>query len=215
MAKQKQQTPATTAVYLRVSTGRQKDASQEHEVRQYLTAHGITDIMFYRDTMTGSSMDRPELNRLQKDIFAGRVASVVVQRLDRLGRRMLGGINLLAEWCERGIRVVSVTQQLDLGGPVGKLIAAVLLAVAEMELEVIRERTRAGMAAAKARGVRLGRRPGTKARWSLAKRVVDPQLARSLRSQGASVADIATKFGSSRGAVYAALREDSLKKECK
>ncbi|MBI3463680.1 MAG: recombinase family protein [Planctomycetes bacterium] len=60
--------------------------------------------------------------------------------MDRLARRLREGINLLADWCERGLRVVVVAQQIDLSGPVGRLLAAVILGLLEIELEAIRQR---------------------------------------------------------------------------
>ena len=68
----------------------------------------------------------------------GEAKTVVVWRLDRLTRKQRDGINTLADWCEKGVRVVSVTQQLDLSGATGRLITGVLFA--EMELEAIKER---------------------------------------------------------------------------
>ena len=72
---------------------------------------------------------------------------------------MRDGVNVLTDWCDKGIRVVSVAQQIDFNGTVGRLIASVLLAVAEMEREGISKNVKRGMAAAKARGVKLGKRP--------------------------------------------------------
>jgi DNA invertase Pin-like site-specific DNA recombinase len=64
-------------------------------------------------------MQRPSLIDLKEAIFAGRVKTVVVWKLDRLARSMREGINILTAWCESGVRVVSVTQQIDLSGAVG------------------------------------------------------------------------------------------------
>ena len=63
---------------------------------------------------------------MQQGIFMGTITTVVVWKLDRISRRQREGINLLAEWCERGVRVVVITQQLDLSGAVGRLVASVL-----------------------------------------------------------------------------------------
>ena len=60
---------------------------------------------------------------------------VVVWKLDRISRRQRDGVNLLAEWCERGVRVVAVTQQIDLSGAVGRMVASVLFGLAEIESE--------------------------------------------------------------------------------
>ena len=59
----------------------------------------------------------------------------MVWKLDRLSRNLRDGINVLADWCDKGLRVVSVTQQIDFNGATGKMLAAVLLGVAEMEQE--------------------------------------------------------------------------------
>jgi len=140
-------------------------------------------------------------------VFAGKVAAVVVYRLDRLARNLRDGVNLLAELCERGVRVVSLCERLDLNGAVGQIIASVLFGVAQMEREAINERIRAGVAARKAKGLPTGRQPGVRSPWSPAKRKVNPELARGLKAQGASVKDIAARFGCSVQAVYPVLRE--------
>jgi DNA invertase Pin-like site-specific DNA recombinase len=103
------------------------------------------------------------------------------------------GVTTLAKWCEQGIRVVSVTQQLDFNGAMGKLLAAVFFGVAEMEQETRRERQRAGIEAAKERGVYRGRRKGTfKA---------TPTRARELQAKGMQTAAIALAMGVSRRTV--------------
>jgi len=90
----------------------------------------------------------------------------------------------LADWCDKGLRVVSVTQQIDFNGTLGKMLATVLLGVAEMEREAIHERQTAGIAAAKERGgVYVGRKPGsTKAK---------PARAIKLHRQGLTQEEIA------------------------
>jgi DNA invertase Pin-like site-specific DNA recombinase len=119
---------------------------------------------------------------------------------------MKDGISLLCDWCERGVRVVSLQEQLDLGGTVGQIVASVLFGVAEMERENINERIRAGIAARKAKGLPMGRQEGQQFKRSPAKRKVDPETARNLRSQGVKVTDIAERFGCSKQAIYDALK---------
>lgn len=201
---------ACVAVYLRVSTAAQRDDSQALDVEKYCNAHGIGNTRNYHDKEGGGTLDRPAFKQLQDDIFAGLVHTVIVWKLDRLSRSLKDGINTLTAWCESGIRIISVTQQLDFNGPAGKLIAAVLLAVAEMEKAAICERTRAGLAAAKAKGTKLGRPKGNHSRWAITKRRVDPEKARSLHKQGATVAQLAERFGCSRPTIYVALREDKV-----
>lgn len=129
-------------------------------------------------------------DRLQKTIFAGTIKTVVVWKLDRLSRRQRDGVDLLADWCERGVRVVAVTQQIDLSGAVGRMVASVLFGLAELESEYRRERQTAGIVVAKERGVYRGRqRDTTKA---------SPRRAQELRSRGLLVQEIATALGISR-----------------
>ncbi len=100
-----------------------------------------------------------------------------------MSRRQRDGVNLLADWCERGVRVVVVTQQIDLSGSVGRLVASVLFGLAEIEQECRRERQAAGIKVAKRKGVYRGRLKGT----TKAK----PARAQALRARGLSVAEIA------------------------
>ncbi len=87
--------------------------------------------------------------------------TIVGWKLDRLSRRLRDGVNLLADWCERGLKIVVITQQIELNGPVGRMIAAVMLGLAEIELEFRRERQAAGIEVAKKKGAFKGRQKGT------------------------------------------------------
>ena len=129
----------TTAAYVRVSTTGQNEAGQQAAIERWLEGNNVTDVEWYIDTATGDNLDRPEFADLQADIFDGAIDTVVCFKLDRLSRTLKDGINVLCDWIDKGIRVVSVTQQLDFSGPTGKLIASVLFAVAEMEQETRRE----------------------------------------------------------------------------
>ena len=114
-------------------------------------------------------------------------------------RSIRDGLTVLCDSAERGVRVVSVTQQIDLTGTVGRMIAAVLLGVAEMEQETRRERQTSGIEAAKARGVYEGRQPGsTKA---------NPDRALDLQRRGLNDAEIAQALNVSRRSVQRYLRQ--------
>ena len=119
---------------------------------------------------------------------------VVVWKLDRLSRRQRDGINLLADWCERGVRIVVVTQQIDLSGTVGRLVASVLFGLAEIEQEFRHERQAAGIAVAKRKGIYRGRKRGT----TKAK----PARARALRSRGLTTPEIANALKISPRTVF-------------
>jgi DNA invertase Pin-like site-specific DNA recombinase len=118
----------------------------------------------------------------------------VVWKLDRISRRQRDGVNLLADWCERGVRVVVLTQQLDLSGAVGRLVASVLFGLAEIEQEYRRERQAAGIAVAKRKGRYHGRAEGTTK--------AQPVRARILHERGFTVAEIRQALQISPRTVY-------------
>ena len=136
----------STACYCRVSSLGQKNDSQRAEIKRWLRGNDIkaASVEWFEDKESGTSLDRPAFNRMQEAIFAGELKTVVVWKLDRISRRQFEGLSVLADWCDRGVRVVSVTQMIDLRGAVGRMVASVLFGVAEIELEYRRERQAAG-----------------------------------------------------------------------
>jgi DNA invertase Pin-like site-specific DNA recombinase len=174
------------ACYCRVSSDRQKPDSQQAAITRWLTGNRIqlSEVRWYEDTESGAAAGRPGLEAMKKAIFGGEVDTIVFWKLDRISRDMREGINLLADWCERGLRVVSVTEQLDLNGTVGRIVASVLFGIAEIQRSQIRERQAAGIALAKERGVYTGRKKGTT--------TARPQRARDLCEQGLTQKEIAT-----------------------
>ena len=187
-------------VYLRVSTLDQEKGiqSQERALQEYCNNHGFQNVLWYRDKLSGKDTNRPAFNRLQKDVFNGVVNTIVVWKLDRLSRSLQDGINVLCNWLKKEIRVISVTQQLDFEGATGQLIAGVLFAVAAMERENLRENTKRGLATAKAKGVRLGKRP------KLFARDIQPLL-----DSGLSITETAKRLGVTRQAIYNCLKRSA------
>ena len=183
-------------VYIRVSTVEQNLDGQRLAIQTWLDCQGLTAV-WYEDKSTGNNLDRAAFTALQQDVFNGKVKTVVVYKLDRLSRSLRDGINVLTDWLDAGIRVVSVTQQLDFSGAAGKLIASVLFAVSEMETETRKERQADGIKAAKAKGVYKGRAKGSS--------TVDSVRVRELKAQGLKVTEIATSLGISRQSVYSHL----------
>lgn len=187
-------------VYVRVSTTGQNAAGQKREINQWLSSQlkGNDSVEMFIDKESGDTLDRPAFDDLQQAIFCGKVDTVVVWKLDRLSRSLKDGLNVLCDWVDRGVRVVSVTQRIDLSDAVGKMIAAVLFGLAEMEQQTRRERQAAGIAAARERGVYNGRKQGsTKA---------NPQRAVELRRKGLTDAEIAQTLGVARRTVQRYLR---------
>lgn len=176
-----------TVVYVRVSTVGQNIDGQEMEIKRWLENNQIVDAQWFVDRSSGTTIDRPAFINLQKAIFDGEVQTVVIWRLDRLSRNLKDGINILTDWLEQGIRVVSISQMLDFSASTGKVMAAFLLGLGEMEMETRRERQMIGIAAAKERGVYTGRQRGTfKAK---------PQRAKALKEKGLTIPEIAKSLG--------------------
>jgi DNA invertase Pin-like site-specific DNA recombinase len=187
-------------IYIRVSSVGQNVAGQKREIRRWLDGNNIPadQTVWFVDTASGKDLERPEFERLQTAVFNGDVQAIAVWKLDRLSRNLRDGVNTLADWCDRGLRVVSVTQQIDFSGAVGKMLAAVLLGIAEMERESIRERQAAGIAAAKERGIYSGRKRGTTKG--------KPARAAEFRARGLSDSEIASAMNVSRRTVQRYLR---------
>lgn len=192
------------ACYLRISHADQSHESQKADVLAWLERSGIPldAVSWIVDTISGREHDRPGLNALLEQVTSGIITTVVVQRLDRLSRSMLDGLQVLRRLIDAECRVVSVRQQIDLTGTMGRMISALLLGVAEMEWEVRRERTTAGIAVAKAAGRFKGRKPGTYK--------VDPWRVRDLRDKGIGPKEIADYLRVSRRVVtkYLALTRE-------
>jgi len=162
--------------YARVSTAEQDLAAQ----RRALAAAGCAEIV--EETASGGDAARPELARLLARIGPGD--TLVVARLDRLARSLAHLLAVIAALEARGARFRSLADPIDTTGPSGTLVLQILGAVAEFERALIRERTRAGLAAARARG-RRGGNPGLRARdpatiARLARAREEARLARAL-----------------------------------
>lgn len=186
----------TVAAYVRISTEEQHTDGQTAELQKWLDRSGIDPnaVEWFTDKQSGKTLNREGFKRMQARIANGEIRTVVAYKLDRLTRSLRDGINLMADWSERGIRVVSVTQQIDVSGVLGQTLAAVLLGFAQIELEYRAERQAAGIREAKKRGAYKGRKPGTlKAK---------PDRARELRGRGLQIDEIATALGVSVRSVH-------------
>ena len=180
--------------YARVSTGEQTLDLQLDALKHA----GCGKI--YQETASGAKAERPVLDEVLGYLRKGD--TLVVWRLDRLGRSLQHLIDVVAALAERGIGFKSLTEQIDTTTPGGKLIFHVFGALAEFERDLIRERTQAGLAAARARG-RLGGRPKKLAD------VKQVELARTLYDGGqADIDTICVTLGISRATLYRYLKRD-------
>jgi DNA invertase Pin-like site-specific DNA recombinase len=194
------------AIYVRVSTVSQDTASQELDLTRWAEVHAVrTPVEWYRDTATGKTMDRPGWQKLEAALLQNQVASIVVWRLDRLGRTAAGLTKLFDQLQSSGVNLISYKDSLDLSTPAGRLMANVLASVAQYETEVRAERVRAGIARAKANGKTWGgSRQGRQHGVNQDKIEAICQLA----AQGKSVAAISRAVGLSRQWVHELIRRE-------
>jgi DNA invertase Pin-like site-specific DNA recombinase len=188
------------AIYGRVSTDAQSHASQLREVRAYVRRRWPkAEVTEYLDRASGARFSREGLDALMTEVRQGRVDVLAVYKLDRLGRSLQHLAQLIGEFEAHGTALVATSQGIDTSesNPAGRLQMHVLAAVAEFERSVIRERINAGLAAARERGVKLGR-----------PRILDghiPAVAK-LSRRGLSGRKIAAKLNIPPGSVFAVLK---------
>lgn len=179
--------------YIRVSKQEQNEALQ----RDALKDAGCEK--YFSDKITGSKFERKGLEELLAFVRPGD--TVIVWKLDRLGRSLKDLIETLNMLKDRGVDFISLTEKIDTTMPGGKLIFHLMGALAEFERDLIRERTNAGLAAARARG-RIGGRPkrlATNGKVALARRLfADPNH---------SIPEICSTLGISRSTLYRYVRE--------
>ncbi|NQX33587.1 recombinase family protein [Herbiconiux sp. VKM Ac-2851] len=182
-------TTGTRIGYLRISMGKQ-DETLQHDA---LDKAGVKKKDRYTDKgVSGSKTSRPALDSMLSDLEEGD--TIVVYKLDRLGRSTAHVASLIADLTAKGIFIESISDGLNSSTPTGRAMLQMLSIFAEMERSFIIERTTAGLASAKAQG-RVGGRP----------KVTDSKKAKqaqALRDSGESVPDIAKALGISIATVY-------------
>ena len=196
-------------IYMRVSKGRGQDtASQKPDLDRWAASQS-DQVKVYVDHVTGKSMERPGFHRLMDAAKAGKVKTIVVWRLDRLGRTAKGLTALFDELKALKVNLVSLKDGLDLSTPAGTLMANVLASVAQYETEVRAERIHAGLAVAKAKGVKLGRPKQIGDGKGIRIKVTAEQesIVIRLKSEGESVSAIARATNLSRPTIYSILSQ--------
>lgn len=185
------------AVYARVSTDAQDISGQVADLREYAGRRGFEVVEVYEDRgVSGAKDSRPALDRLMQDSRRRRFDVVLVQRFDRFARSTRHLLAALAEFHALGVDFVSLTEAVDTTTPAGMMVFTMVGAVAEFERELIRERVRAGIARARAKGARFGR----------PRRVLDLVHLQELRRSGLSLSQIAKNARVSKGTVVNRLR---------
>ncbi len=176
------------ALYCRVSTADQSCDLQRQELNEYCQRRGWQIAGEYIDTgWSGSKADRPELTRLMGDARKRRFDLVLVWKLDRWGRSVADSMRTIQELDGVGVKFLAITQNIgtEESSPMSRFMLIIMSAFAELEKELIRERTVAGVRAARANGKTLGR----------PRRVFRRDEAILLRSEGLSWRVIAKRLG--------------------
>ena len=187
------------ALYLRVSTLEQHPENQRCDLEQLAKQRGWTVVGNYCDRgISGARARRPALDQLLADARRGQFDVVVVWACDRVARSVRHFLEVLDELNHLGIEFVSVREQLDTGGPLGRAVVIIISALAELERSLIIERVRAGMRRAQLEGIRIGRRPAQ----------VDRESVLRDRARGHSLTVIAKDHRISRALVSKILKEE-------
>jgi DNA invertase Pin-like site-specific DNA recombinase len=153
-------TEKRVAIYARVSTTDQDPDVQLRQLHDYVARTGATLVETYVDHgVSGAKDSRPALNRLMADARRRRFDAVIVWKFDRFARSTRHLVTALDEFRALGIDFVSLTEAIDTSTAAGRMMFSVIAAMAEFERELIKERVKAGVALARARGHRLGRPP--------------------------------------------------------
>jgi DNA invertase Pin-like site-specific DNA recombinase len=190
------------ALYARVSTFNGQDPEMQlSELREYAVRSGWEIAAEYVDVgVSGAKDSRPELNKLMAEAHLRRFDAVLVWKIDRFGRSLKHLVTALADLEAYGVAFVSLSDNLDLSTPSGRLMFQIIGAMAEFERALIQERVRSGLRNAKAKGKRLGRPTA---------QIADSQILEMLAA-GQSMAKIGSKLGVSAATVCRRARQSGV-----
>ena len=169
------------AIYSRVSTVDQHPETQLYDLRQMAAQRGLEIVQEYTDKISGVKARRPGLDQMMTDARHGKFDVVLVWASDRIARSVEHFLEVLDELNRLGIEYVSLRENIDTGGPLGRAIVVIIGAIAELERNLIVERVRAGMRRARLEGTHIGRNP----------LILDHEAIHRERCQGQSLRQIA------------------------
>jgi DNA invertase Pin-like site-specific DNA recombinase len=189
--------PKRAAIYARVSTGDQHLETQLLDLREMAKQRGYEIAQEYRDVISGARAKRPGLDQLLADARRHRFDIVLVAAFDRVARSVRHFLEVLDELGHLNIEFVSLRENIDTGGPLGRAIVVIVGAIAELEKSLIVERVRAGMRRARLEGRRIGRAPLN----------IDRAQVVADRLSGTSLTSVAKKYHVSRATVCRLVNE--------
>ncbi|MDH4468770.1 MAG: recombinase family protein [Bacteriovoracaceae bacterium] len=188
------------ALYARTSVaGKQEKGldAQVRALRRYCQEKEITNYAIFEDEgISGTKDSRPALNKMMQEVMAGRVEKVVVYSFSRYARSTTHLLNALTTFKKVGVSFLSLSENLDTNTPLGLTVYTIISALAQLERDLISERVRNGLRAAKERGVKVGR-----------KKIRPSQLIRTLRKSGLTYKSISAIAKVSQGAIATELKE--------
>jgi DNA invertase Pin-like site-specific DNA recombinase len=189
------------AIYARVSTDGQDPELQLSALRAHTVNRGWTIVGEYVDRgFSGAKEKRPALDQMLRIAWDGQIKAVAVWRFDRFARSVKHLLKALEDFRSLHINFISLQEQFDTSTPIGQAMFTIIGAMAQLERDIIRERVKAGLFAARARGQRLGR-PAVR---------LNIDEVDALRSHGHSLREIARQFRCSRSTVRRRLREEAI-----
>lgn len=189
-------------LYGRTSTKDQSTELQFREMSAFSLNRGWNLVQQIEDTSSGTNLKRPGFQKVLKFCRERQADVVLVWKLDRAFRSLRDCINTLQEFSELNVEFISIKDNLDLTTSAGKLMMHVIAAFAAFEADIIKERVRAGLENAKAKGKRLGRPP--KLNYD---KIIE------LRNLGMSLRQIALRMGTTKGAVSKSLSKTKSKSD--
>lgn len=196
------------AIYCRVSTADQSCERQERDLLTLALRAGYEVAGIYKETGSGAKLDRAERKKVMALAQARQIDAVLVTELSRWGRSTIDLLHTLRELEARRVSLIAMSgMAFDLGTATGRMLATVLAGIAEFERDLLRERVRSGLAAARTRGKVLGRRPGQRPKSDrLAHKVL------ALVAAGRSYRLIGRELGLSKNTVADIVKRDKAAK---
>ena len=173
-------TKKSVIAYIRVSTEEQRDEgfslnAQKRKIKAFCELHDLRIAKYIQDTGSGKEKDREGHQELLLKIKQKQISGIIVFRLDRLTRSLLNLAELIELFKKDNTQLYSVMENIDASTPIGRFTIKLLGALAELEVDVLGQRTKVGMEEARKKGVHLGRAPLGKKRNNKGKLVQDHQ----------------------------------------
>jgi DNA invertase Pin-like site-specific DNA recombinase len=185
------------ALYSRISTGDQHLETQLLDLRELAKQRGLEVVREYSDVISGAKSKRPGLDSLMSDARTHRFDVVLVAAFDRIARNVRHFLDVLDELNHLNIQFISLRENIDTGGPLGRALLTIIGAISELERSLIVERVKAGMRRAKLEGRRIGRTPLN----------IDREQVVEDRRSGMSLTKVAQRHKISRASVCRLVRD--------